>query len=91
VAQLSTLGHVPHHTKIIMKTHRIVVGVIFTGLLTCSFLSGCAHEASTKTVAIAPGSSGTIVLTGGGTVTNPPASGQTLTVTNGQTGTIILK
>jgi hypothetical protein len=30
------------------------------------------------------------VLTGSGTVTNPP-NGQTLTITNGQAGTIILK
>jgi hypothetical protein len=74
-----------------MKTHRIVVGVIFTGLLTCGLLSGCAHEdatASTKTVAIAPGSSGTIIQSGSVPVQNPPAS-QTLTITNGQAGTII--
>jgi len=45
VAQLLfTLGHVAHRTKIMKTLYR----VIFVGLLTCSFLSGCSrHESST--------------------------------------------
>ena len=45
VAELGSLGHVSHHTKIIMKTLHILLG-----LLACSLLIGCAHTpASTQT------------------------------------------
>jgi hypothetical protein len=43
VAQLFSLGHVPHHNKTIMKTQHIVIGAMFVGLL-AGFLSGCAHS-----------------------------------------------
>jgi hypothetical protein len=32
-----------------MKLYRISVGAVFTGLLTCGFLSGCVHHESTVT------------------------------------------
>lgn len=60
-----------------MKTHRTIVGVIFTGLLPCGFLSGCAREvatSSTKTVAVALGSGGTMIQSGSVPVQNLPAS-----------------
>ena len=51
MAQLFSLGHLAHHTKI-MKTLLALVG-----LTACLFLSGCAHdqaEATTKTTSQPP-------------------------------------
>ena len=73
-----------------MKPSHIVIG-----LFSSFFLIGCAHNhettaATSQTVQIAPGSSGTIILSGGERQTET-ATNQTLTITNGQSGTIILK